>query len=453
MVTSVIGKIFLEAYNEKHNKTYTPKSFFVEVYYPRFFGHEKYLMTVNNSPFVGNFDDCPKLPAWRDMILGKKPFETEERRKQRFDKFMDKVETCLPDASIAVGYPAQGRSATTSGQLSITPKKIDPDECYLSWIGAGLGVGIGEAGTKNKESELTILFSKPDILLDIAEGWDLYRNYLNTTPRMRGNQINTWNGQWLKKKYSTRDSSSSLDFTDKFSIKDDLVEIQTLPWVDLIAAVSRRFPDPRMMGYVYKMDKMNKTIGFIPFVLSPIRKVHELYEHHFGTKNSKRAMKLFGTAFGFLMACKEGVIGLKALEPKGLSSLMKKGKIPSYKSDDEEQIIQYETYQIWLLAMLNNEELWDKAKAFAQTLQDFSLGGKTARTVRSNMVKILLESTNKRAFIDGMGKIVEEADASMDEFEDIASTINTMPSDNVPYFLTLMRFHYAVINSKNSNNE
>ena len=170
MVTSVIGKIFLEAYNEKHNKTYTPKSFFVEVYYPLFLGHEKYLITVNNSPFVGNFDDCPKLPAWRDMILGKKPFETEERRKQRFDKFMDKVETCLPDASIAVGYPAQGRSATTSGQLSITPKKIDPDECYLSWIGAGLGVGIGEAGTKNKESELTILFSKPDILLDIAEG-------------------------------------------------------------------------------------------------------------------------------------------------------------------------------------------------------------------------------------------------------------------------------------------
>ena len=81
------------------------------------------------------------------------------------------------------------------------------------------------------------------------------------------------------------------------------------------------------------------------------------------------------------------------------------------------------------------------------------MGGKTARTVRSNMVKILLESTNKRAFIDGMGKIVEEADASMNEFEDIASTINTMPSDNVPYFLILMRFHYAVINSKNSNNE
>ena len=329
MVTSVIGKIFLEAYNEKHNKTYTPKSFFVEVYYPLFLGHEKYLITVNNSPFVGNFDDCPKLPAWRDMILGKKPFETEERRKQRFDKFMDKVETCLPDASIAVGYPAQGRSATTSGQLSITPKKIDPDECYLSWIGAGLGVGIGEAGTKNKESELTILFSKPDILLDIAEGWEWYRKYLDTTPRMKGNQINTWNGQWLKRKYDINDSSSLLDFDSAFSNKEKkgekksgLVEIETLSWIELITAVSLYFPDPRMMGYVCKMDKMNKTIGFIPFVLSSTREVNYLYKKHFGTEDEEKAMKLFGTAFGFSMACKEGVIGLKALEPEGLSSIM-----------------------------------------------------------------------------------------------------------------------------------
>lgn len=440
MVTSVIGKIFLEAYNEKHNKAYTPKSFFVEVYYPIFFANEKYLIWIQNSAIVQNLK--------KEEI----PQENNEKTRQekiveiKKNKLIDKIESAeFFDASIAVGYKAERSDATTSGQTCIHNYRMKTEEAYLSWIGAGLGVGI--------KGGLTILFSKPDILLDIAEGWDLYRNYLNTTPRMRGNQINTWNGQWLKKKYNTRDSSASLDFTDKFSIKDDLVEIQTLPWVDLIAAVSRRFPDPRMMGYVYNIGQTNTTLGFIPFVLSPIRKVHELYEHHFGTKSSKRAMKLFGTALGFSMACKEGVIGLKALEPKGLSSLMKKGKIPSYKSDDEEQIIQYETYQIWLLAMLNNEELWDKAKAFAQTLQDFSLGGKTARTVRSNMVKILLESTNKRAFIDGMGKIVEEADASMDEFEDIASTINTMPSDNVPYFLTLMRFHYAVINSKNSNNE
>ncbi len=438
MITSVIGKIFLQAYNEKHNKAYTPKSFFLEVYYPLFFGHEKYLMTAGNSPF-----ENPKL-SWKDMILGRKPFETADRRKERLEKFLAKIDTGLPDASIAIGYPSVDTLSTTSGQVSIVLEQVDPSECYLSWIGAGLGIGI--------QGGLTILFNNPDILLDIAEGWEVYRSYLNTTPRMRGNQINTWNGQWLKRKYDINDGSGLLDFGDAFSTKDDLVEIQTLPWVELIAAVSCHFKDPRMMGYVYNIGQTNTTIGFIPFVLSSIRRVSELYVRYFGTEKRKPIMKLFGTAFGFSMACKEGVIGLKALEPKGLSSLMKSGKIPTYKSDNEEQKIQYETYQIWLLAMLNNEELWDRAKAFALTLQDFSLGGKMARTGRSNMVKALLESTNKKSFIDQMKNIVEEADSAIEDFENIVSSINVMPSDNVPYFLTLIRFRYAVIN-KNTNKE
>lgn len=133
MVTSVIGKIFLEAYNEKHNKAYTPKSFFVEVYYPHFFGHEKYLMTAGNSPF-----ENPKL-SWKDMILGRKPFESADRRKERLDKFLAKIDTGLPDASIAVGYPSVDTLSTTSGQVSIVREEVDPSECYLSWIGAGLG--------------------------------------------------------------------------------------------------------------------------------------------------------------------------------------------------------------------------------------------------------------------------------------------------------------------------
>lgn len=37
MLTSVIGKIFLEAYNKQNNRQYTPKEFFLEVYYPIFF--------------------------------------------------------------------------------------------------------------------------------------------------------------------------------------------------------------------------------------------------------------------------------------------------------------------------------------------------------------------------------------------------------------------------------
>lgn len=51
MVTSVIGKIFLKAYNERNNTDYAPKGFFLDIYYPLFFGQEKYLMTAGNSPF------------------------------------------------------------------------------------------------------------------------------------------------------------------------------------------------------------------------------------------------------------------------------------------------------------------------------------------------------------------------------------------------------------------
>ncbi len=437
MVTSVIGKIFLEAYNEKHNKTYTPKSFFVEVYYPLFFANEKYLIWIQNSAIV------------QKLKKGEIPHENNEKIREekiveiKKNKLIDKIESAeFFDASIAVGYRAERSDATTSGQTCIHNYRMKTEEAYLSWIGAGLGIGV--------QGGLTILFSKPDILLDIAEGWDFYRNYLNTTPRMKGNQINTWNGQWLKRKYDINDSSSLLDFDSAFSSKEkkgekksDLVEIQTLPWVDLIAAVSRRFPDPRMMGYVYNIGQTNTTIGFIPFVLSPIRKVHDLYEHHFGTKNSKKAMKLFGTAFGFAMACKEGVIGLKALEPKGLSSLMKKGKIPSYKQEEK---LKYETYQIWLLAMLNNEELWSRANEFARALDSFRKGQGKDRTNRDNAIEELLAHPSKQSVVRNVYPILKDAEEEEREtIMDVIKIIHDMPAENVPYFIALTKIHHVIL--------
>ena len=52
MITSTIGKIFLEAYNKKFCTNYDAKSFFVEVYYPLFFDDNKYLQWFTNSHFV-----------------------------------------------------------------------------------------------------------------------------------------------------------------------------------------------------------------------------------------------------------------------------------------------------------------------------------------------------------------------------------------------------------------
>ncbi|WP_314862557.1 hypothetical protein [Porphyromonas endodontalis] len=445
MVTSVIGKIFLEAYNEKHNKAYTPKSFFVEVYYPIFFANEKYLIWIQNSAIV------QKLK--KEEI----PQEDNEKTRQekiveiKKNKLIDKIESAeFFDASIAVGYKAERSNATTSGQTCIHNYRMKTEEAYLSWIGAGLGVGIGEAGAKNKESELTILFSKPDILLDIAEGWEWYRKYLDTTPGMKGNQINTWNGQWLKRKYDINDSSSLLDFDSAFSNKEKkgekksgLVEIETLSWIELITAVSLYFPDPRMMGYVYKMDKMNKTIGFIPFVLSSTREVNYLYKKHFGTEDEEKAMKLFGTAFGFSMACKEGVIGLKALEPEGLSSIMMGKEIPSYKQKEK---LKYETYQIWLLAMLNNEELWNRANEFARALDSFRKGQGKDRTNRDNAIEELLAHPSKQSVVRNVYPILKDAEEEEREtIMDVIKIIHDMPAENVPYFIALTKIHHVIL--------
>lgn len=37
MITTLVGRTFLKAYNEKHNKDYSAKEFFEEVYFELFF--------------------------------------------------------------------------------------------------------------------------------------------------------------------------------------------------------------------------------------------------------------------------------------------------------------------------------------------------------------------------------------------------------------------------------
>ncbi|PVZ08794.1 hypothetical protein [Porphyromonas loveana] len=429
MVTSVIGKIFLQAYNEKNGTAYAPKDFFMEIYYPLFFKEEKYLMTAGNSPF-----ENPKL-SWKDMILGKKPFETAERREERLRKFIDKIDTGLADASIAVGYPSIDTLSTTSGQISIPQEQIDPAESYLSWIGAGLGVGV--------EGGLTILFDKPELLLDIFEGWKVYRGFLNTTPKMKGNQINTWNAQWLNKKYNPIDTSEIINVA--ILEKDGLMGIDTLPWGELLVAISRHFSDPKMMGYVYNIGQTNTTVGFIPFALSPIRNAHQLYVRYFGADKSDEAMRLLGTAHGFSLACRGGEIGIKALEPKGLKAIMDNGRIPSYKTDNEKRI-KVQTYQIWLLAMLSNEELWSKAKEFAQALRSFEQGHGEDRTNRDNAIEELLSHPSKRAFVWRLIPILKDAEIKERKIiMDISKIIHDMPAENVPYFIGLTKIHYIMI--------
>jgi hypothetical protein len=436
MIAANIGKIFLDAYNQKYRSNYSAKDFFVEIYYELFFNHNKYIMSAGNSPL-----ENPKI-SWDKMRSGQILYETVEKRNERFSKTVEKIEAGPADASIAIGFPSLDLTATTSGQVTNLNLPIKTEDIYLSWIGSGLGIGV--------QSGLSLLFSNKQILLDLFDGWQVYRDFLNKTPGLRGNQINTWNGQWLAHRYDkyTYDASNpTASFNPFGTMKDGGMEVNTQSWTKVLVGVARTYPETSLTAYVYSLGQMNITVGFVPFELPRIRQPFELYEKYFGTTKREQVEQLFGTALGFTKVCQMGAVGVYAMEPRGFRDCLEKGIVPKLNLDDDEKTINFNTYQIWLLAMLDNEQLWEKAQQIAATLNNYSLSDKNARKVKSQDVANLLAAVNKKQFIESLTEIVKES-SNTDQLAEIASLVHSMPIDNVPYFLTLIRFQYAVVNKK-----
>ena len=431
MITSNIGKIFLDAYNEEYGTSYDARTFFLEQFYPLFFDQNKYMMTAGNSPL-----ENPKL-SWDDMIKGKKPFETPEQRKIRFEKLIKKIEESEADASIARGYASLDVAATTSGQVTDLKLPNSQEEIYASWIGDALGIGV--------QGGFSILFSNKEILLDIFEGWKLYRTSLNETTMLKGNQINTWNGQWLSHYYDPREYDADMPlagYSPYNTNKDGIINIDTQTWTKILIGISKKYRNAQILGYIYSIGQTNTTIGFIPFNLNQIRRPIHLYEKIFGMSNGKNAESLWGTAIGFKTACTYGAVGIKAMEPKGLRDYVYKGKQPKAHNYDN---INYNVYIIWIYAMLNNDELWEKSQELAELLNEASSDkDKSISTKRKNLVETMLNATNKKQFIAAAAEVVSFI-GKIDEFKGIVKEIHGMPTDNVPYFLTLLRFQYKTL--------
>jgi hypothetical protein len=235
-----------------------------------------------------------------------------------------------------------------------------------------------------------------------------------------------------------------------FDNTKDGMNIKTQSWIKVILGISKQFKGPKMMGYIYNLGQTNTSVGFIPFSLDHILKPLQLYIGLFGVEEGKKAEEIWGTEIGFRTCCQKGAIGIEAMQPKGLRQYMvaDKGKNIKLPKSDDKQIINFHTYQIWLLAMLNNEQLWTKSKEFAQTLQAYVNKDKKLSTNRENLVKNILTSTSKKAFISELSKIAHDIEL-IDTIEEPARVVNMMPTDNVPYYLTLIRFHYAILSNKN----
>ena len=92
--------------------------------------------------------------------------------------------------------------------------------------------------------------------------------------------------------------------------------------------------------------------------------------------------------------------------------------------------------------MLNNEELWDKSQQLAELLNESSIDkDKSHSTKRKNMVENVLAAVNKKQFVAAITEVVPFV-TNKEELKSVVKDIHEMPTDNVPYFLTLLRFQY-----------
>ncbi|WP_025124238.1 hypothetical protein [Myroides odoratimimus] len=439
MITAVIGRTFLEKYNKEMKSSHSAKSFFEEVFFELFFNHPKYLQWVTNSPFV-------------QMKKGQKvELLNSVERKEKLENLFEKVENNTADASFAIGFPASEDKefATTSGLVSDLKIETTEEEVYYSWIGGGLGIGIAGG--------YSLLIDDATILWQVFLGWQEYRKLLNdpTLETMRGNQINTWNGQWLTyslgKEFDKEFDYNVLGKKGILKIDKDKIEVNTVNWSNLFFSLSNLYGEETINTYVYSLGQTNKTIGFIPMYLKSGKRLIDVFKQLFPYSTDSFETSQFQALFGIHIkrACELGNIGLHALQPDSLRKYMNTDKSLSFKK--EEDYINYRTYKTWLIAMIskNKQEITDYTAQIAQLLLEYRKGAKG--NDRVNLInKRLFEESSKKSFIgaltDMLSGVTEEQARELKELRDY---IHLLSNEDFSYFRTLLKFDYAFVEKEN----
>lgn len=438
MYTSHIGRRLLGLYHQRMGEDLSARQFFEQRLYPLFYAHKRYLQWVPSSPFA-------QKVAAGNLVGGKTEAEVQ------LATLHHKIATVAPDASFVIGFPAAGVEGTTSGQVSGVGPQVNTDEIYCSWIGGALGVGVSGG--------LSLLLDEDDVLWALYEGWAHYRTYLDQRPTMKGNQIETWNGHWLAHAFSPEfDTDYPLDDL-KIELTDTTgtLSMPTREWVQVLFALTRHYPTRDLTAYVYSLAQTNRTIGFVPLQLRGINKVYDLTDKLFlfpaavQSAGQDQLLRLYSVHYGFARACQLGAIGLAAIEPAKLRDYLPSAygpaKPPSVKTDAA--AIQFTFHQLWILAMLNNQELYDTADRLAGALHQFAIrdtGRNTGRgkvNVNQQVEQVFVK--HRPLFIEKLSDMLDAVNAAplyRDAFDEAVRQVMLMAVDNFPLFIILTRFRY-----------
>lgn len=419
------------------------KDFFDQKIYPVFYAHPKYLQWIQNSPLVQN--------------LKKEPAGTPKKLQSLHHKIQ---QATAPDASIAPGFGAEDLMATTSGQMSDMQLPLRQADWYDAWNGVGCGIGVAGGFCFYLEEDL--------VLRHLCEGWLHYRGLLADPNHasLGGNQVLTWNGQWLchvldplRPDAGTAPTQVPIANWIK-SAKDEngKDKIETVSWTRLIFGLARAFPGRQLNAYICQLGQTNTTVGFVPILLPDARRLMDIYRRLYGqetyTKEFGQAMEIFGE--GLSVACEQGCIGFQALKPKDLEKYLpakaafsldsaQRKDLKHYQNTDK--IIDHHTFLTWIMALLNQPDLWETSQHFVAQLIAYDEAADKGRTDRRNRIEELLKSSGRRAFISSLTEILEslrpQEDAVRQAIGEMGERVHRMPEANVPYFITLLRFQYA----------
>jgi hypothetical protein len=450
MYTSYIGKKFLNLYREKYNKPddYTAQQFFDEVLFPLFFDDDKHFLNVANSSFFQSVS--------KNLIKNGESFN--QAKLKRFHENVNEGASL----TTLVGYAAQKLTAGTSGQVTSLNFKIDSEEMYSSWIGAGLAIAMGGG--------YSILIDNEDILFGLFLGWEYYRKYLTQTPNLKGNQIDTWNSYWivhfLSKDFDIsepligfREPASDLCKGEKWKALG-FREFTSNNWIEIVFSLSRKFPNSQITLNAFKFADTNQTLGFINVILPDVNRLYQLRDKIFIDEEKSilryNEIEQFEAFYSFYEACKMGTIGLKAIEPRGLREFMPKGSVDyaqgkDFKFNNENSYINYQLYKLWITAMLNKTELLQLASGVAKALLEFEdVPDKRGKTTLETFTKEVQNAKNLKAFIDGLTDLLNKKTGNGEMYHKVVEQILSLPADVFPLFTTLVRFEYAYQKS-NSN--
>lgn len=346
MIISFFGKKFLNYYNSIEKKKYTPKDFFVKVMHPIFFGGDKMLMHVQNSPFNNT--------SYRGKTV-----------EEKLHIFFDKIEKKEFDSCMLVGGYASDLTKTTTFNISWDYenfKEINEDEIYYSWIGEGLKIHMGGG--------INYLFNDEEILYDIHRGWEKYSELLNSPEyeKVKQCQIGSWNNLWLSNLYL----NGGEEFNPFNNIETDKIgaKLTSINWLRFFYILSSIRGDDFITAYAYGLGQKSKTYGNITIQTNKFKSFFDFCNAFFNENDHIKNLGFYEKAFGennrIYKISENGNLGFFTIKPSifDLYGSNYQKEIKKYVKENN----LFKLIKLYIMYTLNENEIENDLTAFADLL-------------------------------------------------------------------------------------